>query len=131
MVNVLVTNSNASLAESTWAKYGGLTRLVRRIENFFYRQLPFPFTETSILLFCCNFLMKGYKSEKIESHLSSLRTAHLVRGIDPPNLRPVVIQQLLKDNKNLKSLEDSGLGRASVDVEDLTVMRYNLRKQEF
>ena len=60
--------------------------------------------------------MRGYKSETIESHLSSLRTAHLVRGIDPPILRPVVIQQLLKGNKNLKSLEDNGLGRASVDV---------------
>ena len=100
LVNVLVTHSNASLAESTWIKYRGLTHLVRRIE----RQLSFPFTDTSTLLFCCYFLMRDYKSETIESHLSSLRTAHLVRGIDPPNLRPMVIQQLLKDNKNLKSL---------------------------
>ena len=60
-----------------------------------------------------------------------MRTAHLTKGIDPPNLRPVVVQQLLKGNKNLKSLEDNGLGRAAVDVEDLTVIRYNLRKQGF
>ena len=84
-----------------------------------------------MLLFCCYFLMKGYKSETIESHFSRLRTAHLTRGIDPPNLRPTVVQQLLRGNKNLKSLEDNGLGRASVDIEDLTVMRYNLRKQGF
>ena len=75
--------------------------------------------------------MKGYKSETIEAHLSSLRTAHLTRGVDPPNLRPTVVQQLLKGNRNLKSLEDSGLGRASVDIQDLTVMRQNLRKMGF
>ena len=75
--------------------------------------------------------MKGYKSETIEAHLSSLRTAHLTRGVDPPNLRPTVVQQLLKGNRNLKNLEDSGLGRASVDIQDLTVMRQNLRKMGF
>ena len=71
--------------------------------------------------------MKGYKSGTIEAHLSSLRTSHLTRGFDPPNLRPTVVQQLLKGNCNLKNLEDSGLGRASVDIQDLTVMRTNLR----
>ena len=126
IVTVLVAHSNASLAEATWANYGGLTRLVRRIEQFFDRQLPFPFNDTSTLLFCCYFLMKGYKLETIESHLPSLRMAHLTRGIDPPNIRPTVVQQLLRGNKNLKSLEDSWLGWASVDIEDLTVMRYNL-----
>ena len=83
IVNVLVAHSNASLAKAMWAKYGSLTRLVRRIEQFYDRQLPFPFNDTSTLLFYCYFLMKGYKSETIESHLSSLRTAHLIRGIDP------------------------------------------------
>ena len=93
--------------------------------------MPFPFSDTSTLLFCCYFLTKGYKSETIESHLSSLRTAYLTKGKDPPNLRPVVVQQLLKGNKNLKSLEDNGLGRAAVDVVDLSVIRCKLRKQGF
>ena len=67
--------------------------------------------------------MRGCKSETIEANLASLRTAHLVEGLDPPNLRP-----LLQGNKNLKSLADTGLGRVSVDVEDLRKMRYNLRR---
>ena len=53
-------HSNASLAEANWAKYLGLTHLVRRIENFYDRQLSFPFSDTSTLLFGCYFLMKGY-----------------------------------------------------------------------
>ena len=40
IVTVLVATSNASLAEATWSKDGGLTRLVRRIEQFFNMQLP-------------------------------------------------------------------------------------------
>ena len=51
-----------------------------------------------------------------------------MQGFDPPNLRPVVVKQLLQGNKNLKSLTDSGLDRACVDVEDLKQMRYNLRR---
>ena len=50
----------------------------------------------------------------------------MVQGLDPPNLRPVVGKQLLQGNKNRKSLADTGLGRASLDVEDLRKMRYNL-----
>ena len=72
--------------------------------------------------------MRGCKSETIESNLSSLRTEHLVQGLDPPNLRPVVVKQLLQGNKNLKSLTDAGLDRAAVDVDDLKHMRHNLRK---
>ena len=70
--------------------------------------------------------MKECKSETIEANLSSLRTAHLIQGLDPPNLRPVVVKKLLQGKKNLKSLADTGLGRASVDVDDLRTMRYNL-----
>ena len=79
-------------------------------------------------MFCCYFLIRGCKSETIEANLSSLRTEHLVQGLDPPNLRSVVVKQLLQGNKNLKSLTDTGLDRASVDVEDLKTMRQNLRK---
>ena len=122
-MDLLVSTSNASLASSTWAKYNSTDKLVRTIETHYDRQLPFPLNETSTLLFCCYLLTKGYKSETIECHLSSLRAAHMTKGFDPPNLRPVVIQQLLKGNKNLHNLEDSGLGRAAVDVQDLTVIR--------
>ena len=101
---------------------------MRTIESHYDRQLPFPFSETSTLLFCCYMLTKGYKSETIEGHLSSLRNAHLTKGFDPPNLRPVVVQQLLKGNRNLHNLEDNGLGRAAVDVHDLTIIRSNLMK---
>ena len=51
----------------------------------------------------------------------------MVQGLDPPNLRPVVVKQLLQGNKNLKNLTDAGLDRASVDIEDLKVIRQNLR----
>ena len=114
-MDLLVSTSNASLASSTWAKYSSTNKLIKTIEEYYDRQLPFPFSETSTLLFCCYLLTKGYKSETIESHLSSLRAAHLTKGFDPPNLRPVVVQQLLKGNKNLHNLEDSGLGRLNSD----------------
>ena len=91
-------------------------------------QLPFPFSESSTLLFCCYFIMKGCKSETIEANLSSLRTEHLVKRLDPPNLKPVVVKQLLQGNKNLKCLADTGLRRASVDVEDLRAMHSHLRR---
>ena len=128
VVDQLVSTSNASLASSTWSKYQTTDKLLRTIESHYDRQLPFPFSETSTLLFCCYLLTQGYKSETIECHLSSLRNAHLTKGFDPPNLRPVVVQQLLKGNRNLHNLEDSGLGRAAVDVQDLTVIRSNLMK---
>ena len=70
--------------------------------------------------------MRGCKSETIESNLSSLRTEHMVQGLDPPNLRPVVVKQLLQGNKNLMNLTDAGLDRASVDIEDLKVIHQNL-----
>ena len=126
-VSVLVENCNAGLASSTWGKYSRINAQIRRVEECFERKLLFPFSESSTLMFCCYFLMRGCKSETIESNLSSLRTEHLVRGLDSPNLRPVVVKQLLQGNKNLKNLADAGLDRASVDIEDLKVIRQNLR----
>ena len=70
--------------------------------------------------------MRGYKSETKKANLSSLRMEHLVQGLDRPNLRPVVVKQLLQGNKNLKSLAETRLGRASVDMEDIVIMRGNL-----
>ena len=128
VIDQLVITSNASLAGSTWAKYQSTDRLLSAMEVYYDRQLPFPFSETSTLLFCCYLLTKGYKSETIECHLSSLRNSHLTKGFDPPNLRPVVVQQLLKGNRNLHNLEGSGLGRAAVDVNDLTIIRSNLMR---
>ena len=81
VVDQLVSTSNASLASSTWSKYQATDRLVRTIESHYDRQLPFPFSETSTLLFCCYLLTKGYKSETIECHLSSLRNTHLTKGL--------------------------------------------------
>ena len=63
VVDLLVSTSNASLASSTWAKYNSTDKLVRTIEVHYNRQLPFPFNETSTLLFCCYLLTKGYKSD--------------------------------------------------------------------
>ena len=39
----------------------------------------------------------------------------------------MVVKQLLQCNKNLRNLTDAGLDRASVDIEDLKVIRQNLR----
>ena len=46
--------------------------------------------------------MKSCKSETIEWNLSTLRTEHLLRGLDSPSLRPVIKKQLLQGNKNHK-----------------------------
>jgi len=119
LLPLLLSTSNASLATSTWDKYGNIYSLIRKIESFFETQLPLPFSESSTLLFCCYFIMKGCKSETIKENLSSLRTKHLVKGLDPSNLRPVVVKQLLQGNKNLKSLADTWIGQASVDIKDL------------
>ena len=70
--------------------------------------------------------MRGCKSESIKSNLDSLRTEHLVRGFDFPSLRPVVVKKLLQGNKDLKSLADTVLGRATVDMDGLKIMRSNL-----
>ena len=98
LLPLLVSTSNASLATYTWDKYGNIHSLLRKVESFFETRLSFPFTDSSTLLFCCYFIMRGCKSETIEANLSSLR----IKGTRPPNLRPVVVEQLLQGNKNLK-----------------------------
>ena len=89
---LLVMTSNVSLATSTWKKYGNVSTLIKKMESIFNTSMPFPFTDRSTLLCCCYFIMKGSKSESIESNLASLRTEHLVRGFDSPSLRPVPIK---------------------------------------
>ena len=49
----------------------------------------------------------------VEANLAGLHTDHLVRDFDPPNLRLVVVKQLLLGNTNLKSMADTGLDRAT------------------
>jgi len=86
--------------------------------------MDFPLSTRSIIIFV-HWLFETRKvtASTANTYLSGLRYLHLVKGVDIPVLRPVIIEQLIKGKRNLENIEkrqNQKPGRAPIT---LTVTR--------
>lgn len=97
---------NHSLAAGTWSSYRTVGNLLGKCQAQTATIMDFPLTTRSVIIFV-HWLFETRKvtSNTANSYLSGLRYLHLLKGVDIPVLRPVIIEQLIKGKKNLENIE--------------------------
>ena len=125
---LLAKKSNGSLASSTWRKYGvaqGHLNTASRVLNV---RFSFPFSASMTLNFIGYLLVKGLQANTIETYLSGIRNAHIVRGVDPHHLKDEIVKCVIKGHKNTGRVELPKPFRLPVTIDDLSIFRRNLSK---
>jgi hypothetical protein len=121
---VLTNAGNYGLARSTWSSYGTAERLLAMCSKQTSRKMEFPLSEGDILEFT-GWLMyeRKVKAGTINSYLSGLRQLHILKGMDPPQLRTNTVNLVLRGKKNMDNIESRRDGKVKRLPMTMTVMR--------
>ena len=104
IVSALVSASNHSLALNTWATYKTAENHLRRCENDTGIAIRFPMTDRMVLAFIGWLItVRKVSAASIKQYMSGLRTVHLKRGILPGNLRPDIVNSILRGREQEES----------------------------
>ena len=121
IVNAIVDAATLSLAKTTWSSYRTAEKHLVRFEMETKVKMRFPMDERMILTYVGWLISsRGVSSTSISQYLSGLRVAHLKRGVFPSNLRPDIVNAVIKGRVNEDNLKRSKVPRMAMTI---TVMR--------
>ena len=99
----LVTMANNSLAKGTWSTYKTAFRHVENCQKETGKTINFPMTKNDVLLFTSWLItIRKVKATSAEVYLSALRQIHIVKGLEPPSLRPDIVKTILQPRTGWK-----------------------------
>ena len=106
-MKVLTEAGNHGLARSTWSTYNTAERMLALCSSQRKKAMTFPLSEENLLEFV-GWLMevRKLKAGTINSYLSGIRQLHILKGMEPPQLRTSLVKFVLKGRKNLDNLEE-------------------------
>ena len=97
IVGALVKASNQSLAMNTWSTYRTAENHLKRCEVDTGVKMRFPMNDRMVLAFIGWLItVRKVSAAMIKQYLSGLRTIHLKNGFLPGNLRPNIVNSILK-----------------------------------
>ena len=123
----LLNTANHSLATNTWRSYTSVVNKLNKISLETGVKISFPLDENMIQVILGSLLTQGLKASTIQGYMSSLKHAHLTRGLNNPLLDDGFVQQVLKGAKNRDSLEEAEL-KAVVTIPIMGKIWEELRK---
>ena len=94
MCQVLADTENRSLVDNTWRSYNTIEDHIRKCGKELGRTISFPFSRKDVLNLVGYFLQKGLKGE------TSVRAAHVYRGVECPDLRAEMVEAVLSGARN-------------------------------
>jgi len=114
----LITWMNFSKSDSTWSAYRTVERMLKRCEIERGMRFKWPLGKEEVLIFIHWLItVRKLKSNTVNHYLAGLRNAHIRRGLEPPELRSVFVQQILKGRANMEAkLQVGGKKRRAVTV---------------
>lgn len=129
--NSLAELGNFGVARSTWSTYKTAERLLLMCQNDCKVKFSWPLvTENTLLFVHWLITVRGVKEGTVNSYLAGVRQLHILKGIDPPNLRPEVVKLILKGkrNKDMAEKRDGGTdNRIPMTVELMKVLKEKIR----
>lgn len=102
---MLASAANFSLAKKTWSTYSTAIRMLDKCGTETGSNMQFPLDENNTLTFIAWLMNRGLSTSTINSYLSGIRQAHLVRGIEIPVLRTSIVTQILEGTKKIDALK--------------------------
>ena len=129
--NILVENSNNSVAQSTWGAYRTAHKKLLSFARDTGHRINFPLSANTTLAFAAWVLSTGVTASTVETYLSGIRMAHLTLGMDPPQLRTPLVSAVIQGRKNRDNMaKRSGQppARLPITPDLLKLMKLDLAK---
>ena len=121
IVTAIVDAANLSLAKTTWSSYRTAEAHLVRCEAETKVKMRFPMDDRMILTYVGWLISsRGVSSTSISQYLSGLRVVHLKRGVFPSNLRPDIVNAVMKGRANDDNVKKAKVPRMAMTI---TVMR--------
>jgi len=126
---------NLGVAQSTWNSYRTAQTMLLKCEKETKENLEIPLDDRKVLIFI-DWLARcrGLKSASITSYLSGIRQLHIVRGIDPPQIRTGLVKLVLRGIANsdgIKARELNLTGRLPMTTNVMLLFQKLLSKLEY
>ena len=102
MASTLSSLANHSLTKQTWSSYKTAYRMLKLC--FKNCEIPFPLPHSYILTFVSWLNNRNLSASTINSYLAGLRQLHLAKGLQLPNIRSDLVNQILAGKKNVDLL---------------------------
>ena len=106
---ILSRTANHALAKSTWSSYTTAMNMLEKCSKETGKTLNLPLNEEKTLVFIAWLLERNLSASTCNSYLAGLKQAHTSAGLQVPNLRTPLIQQIL-EGKNHIDATDRNLG---------------------
>ena len=105
MKTTLVVAANSALTQNTHSTYKTAERMWELCAQDTGITGQFPVTKDEVLVYTAWLLKRGLCAATINSYLSGIRTAHLTKGLVPPQFRSDIINTVLRGQSHLDSIE--------------------------
>jgi hypothetical protein len=104
---VLLEVGDHGLARSTWSTYGTAQRMLAKCAKETGKKLEPPLSQSDLLEYI-GWLMgeRKVKASTINSYLSGIRQLHILKGMEPPNIRTGIVRLLLQGKRNMDNIAD-------------------------
>ena len=101
------------LAKSTWSTYRTAEGQLLQCQKDTKTNMELPLSQSQILIYI-DWLIRTrkVKSTTINSYLAGIRQLHLVKGIEPPNIRSAAVRMILRGKSHMDSIQDRALTKA-------------------
>ena len=112
------------LAKSTWSTYRTSERQLLHCQKDTKTSMELPLSQSQILIYIDWLIrVRRVKSTTISSYLAGIRQLHLVKGIEPPNIRSAAVRMVLKGKGHMDSIQDRAVTKAKRLPMTLNLMR--------
>jgi hypothetical protein len=97
---------NMGISNSTWSTYKTARTMIPKCQIETKVDLSIPFDKRKTLIFIDWLVrVRKLKGSTINSYLAGVRQLHVVKGLDPPNIRSSLVKLVLKGIENRDGIQ--------------------------
>ena len=124
---------NAGIAETTKKTYRSAINMIEEVERKTESKFNMPWSATEVIRFICHCKdrEKPLAAASIKVYLAGVRMMHLWAGHHNTNLKPDIVQLILRGSTNLEEIQarqERKKGRQAITWDLMRTIRYKLQK---
>jgi len=123
------------ISRSTWSTYKTAQTMIQKCESETKADLSIPFNQKKTLIFIDWLVrIRKLKASTVNSYLAGVRQLHIVKGLDPPNIRSSLVKLVLRGIENRDGIQKrtgSNKGRLPMTLNMMLVFKNTIANSDF
>jgi hypothetical protein len=129
---VLLDVGDHGLAKSTWSTYSTAQRMLAKCAKETGKKMELPLSQADLLEYIGWLISeRNVKAGTVNSYLSGLRQLHILKGMDPPNMRSGLVRLLLQGKKNMDNIQtrkEDQVKRLPITMNVMRLLKEEIRR---